>query len=317
MKKIAVFFAVACAVGFSPLSAQTDKPMKLILPISAGSGVDTIVRAAQPALSKALGQTAVVENQPGAGGLTGTHAMIKSQPDGQTIAVISNNHVIYPSVFKSIPFDPIADVTPIAVIGSTPFALVVNKNVPAKSLPEFIEMLKAKPDVYNYASSGNGTILHLSAELFNDAAGVKAKHIPYKSVAPMIQDLVGGQVEYGVLAWPAARAHIASGNLRALAMLSPARVAVAPDLPTATELGVKAVSEGWFAVIGPPKLSAIDVARIRSAFVAAFDTPDVKEAMAKQGNTINVRSSEASADFMKSELKTYADIVKKIGLKID
>jgi tripartite-type tricarboxylate transporter receptor subunit TctC len=297
--------------------AQSDKTIKFLLPVGAGSGVDTITRAAQPTLSKALGQTIVVENQPGAGGITGTAAMIKSPADGQTLSVISNNHVIYPAVYKSVPFDPIADITPIAVLGATPLVLVVNKNVAAKDLKEFVALLKSKPDAFNYASSGNGTILHLAAEIFNEAAGVSAKHIPYKGVGPMVQDIVGGQVEYGVLAWPAARTHVASGNMRALAMMTPARVA-GVDVPTSGEQGVSgAVAEAWFAVIGPAKLPATEVARVRAAFVTAFDSTEVKEAMAKQGNSINIRSSEASAEFMKAEMKKFGDLVKKIGLKID
>jgi tripartite-type tricarboxylate transporter receptor subunit TctC len=305
--------ALAGAMAF----AQSDKTIKFLLPVGAGSGVDTITRAAQPALSKALGQTIVVENQPGAGGITGTAAMIKSPADGQTLSVISNNHVIYPAVYKSVPFDPIADITPIAVLGATPLVLVVNKNVAAKDLREFVALLKSKPDAFNYASSGNGTILHLAAEIFNEAAGVSAKHIPYKGVGPMVQDIVGGQVEYGVLAWPAARTHVASGNMRALAMMTPARVA-GVDVPTSGEQGVPgAVAEAWFAVIGPAKLPATEVTRVRAAFVTAFDSTEVKEAMAKQGNSINIRSSEASAEFMKAEMKKFGDLVKKIGLKID
>lgn len=306
-------FALAGIAAF----AQSDKTIKFILPVGAGSGVDTITRAAQPALIKALGQTIVVDNQPGAGGITGTAAMIKSAPDGQTLSVISNNHVIYPAVYKNLPFDPIADITPIAVLGSTPMVLVVNKNVAAKDLKEFVALLKSKPDGFNYASSGNGTILHLAAEIFNEAAGVSAKHIPYKGVGPMVQDIIGGQVEYGVLAWPAARAHVASGNMRALAMMTPARVA-GVDVATSAEQGIPgAVAEAWFAVIGPAKLPAAEVARVRAAFVTAFDSPEVKEAMTKQGNTINIRSTEASAEFMKVEMKKFGDLVKKIGLKID
>jgi tripartite-type tricarboxylate transporter receptor subunit TctC len=250
--------------------------------------------------------------------MTGTHAMIKSAPDGNTLSVISNNHVVFPSVYKSVPFDPITDVTPIAVLGATPFVIVTHKNVAAKDLNELVALMKAKPDTLNYASSGNGTILHLAAEVLLDAAGVTAKHIPYKGVAPMVQDLMGGQVEFGVLAWPAARGHIENGHLKAIAMMSPQRIPAAASVPTTTEAGYpRALAEGWFAVVGPAKLPAADVTRIRNAFITAFDAPDVKEAMAKQGNTITIRSPEASTEFMKVEMKRYAELVKKIGLKLD
>ena len=174
----------------------------VILPVGAGSGVDTIMRAAQTDLSKALGgQPVVIENLPGAGGITGTQAIVKAAPDGNTIGVISNNHAVNPSVYKKIPYDSLKDITPISVVGSTPFVLVVNPaKVPAKNAKELQALLKAKPGAYNYASSGNGTIIHLAGEMFLDAADVDVKHIPYKGVGPMIADLIGGQVDSGVVA---------------------------------------------------------------------------------------------------------------------
>lgn len=300
------------------LAQTTDKVVRFILPVGAGSGVDTIVRAASVALGKALGQPVVIENQPGAGGIVGTAAMIKTAPDGMTLSVVSNNHVIYPSVYKSLPFDPINDITPISVIGSTPMVLVVNPaKVAATNVKELVALLKAKPDAYNYASSGNGTILHLAAEMFLDEAQVKAKHIPYKGVGPMVADLIGGQVEMGVLALPSIQAHLKSGALRAIGVGGSARVAAAPDIPTLAEQGLGNYNlEGWFAVIGPAKLPAAEVKRIQAAVVAAYATPEVKEAMAKQGNTINPTSPEVAAQFFRSELVKYAKLVKKAGVEL-
>ena len=152
------------------------------------------------------GQPIVIENLPGAGGITGTQAIVKAAPDGNTIGVVSNNHAVNPSVFKKLPYDSIKDITPITVIGSTPFVLVVNPaKVPAKNAKELQAFLKAKPGEYNYASSGNGTIIHLAGEMFVDAAGVDVKHIPYKGVGPQIADLIGGQVEMGVVGMPRCR----------------------------------------------------------------------------------------------------------------
>jgi len=183
-----------------PVPAQTTQPLRAILPVGAGSGVDTITRAAMPSLTKALnGQPVVVENLPGAGGITGTQAIVKAAPDGSTIGIVSNNHVINPSVYKQLPFDSINDITPISVLGSSPMVLVVNPNkLPVKDAKEFIAALKDKPGAYNYASSGNGTILHLAAELFLDQTGTTSRHIPYKGVGPMIADIMGGQVDWGV-----------------------------------------------------------------------------------------------------------------------
>jgi tripartite-type tricarboxylate transporter receptor subunit TctC len=166
--------AALAALAMPAAFAQSDV-VKLILPNAVGSGVDTITRAAQPALSKAFNASVVVDNQPGAGGVVGLQALARSPADGNTLAIVSNNVVIFPSVLKSLPFDMPGDFTPIAVIGATPMVLVVNpQKMPVKDAKEFFAALKAKPDGYNFASGGNGTILHLASEMVLDAAGVKA-----------------------------------------------------------------------------------------------------------------------------------------------
>ena len=300
------------------LAQATERAVRFILPVGAGSGVDTIVRAAGAALGKTLGHPVVIENQPGAGGIVGTSALVKAAPDGMTLSVVSNNHVIYPSVYKSLPFDPINDITPITVIGTTPMVLVVNPaKLPATNVKELVALLKAKPDAYNYASSGNGTILHLAAQMFLDEAQVKAKHIPYKGVGPMVADLIGGQVDMGVLALPSIQAHLKSGALRAIGVGGNVRTAAAPEIPTIAEQGLPNYNmEGWFAVIGPAKLPAAEVRRIQAAVVAAYATPEVKEAMAKQGNTINPGTPETAALYFRSEMAKYAQLVKKAGVEL-
>jgi tripartite-type tricarboxylate transporter receptor subunit TctC len=313
---------VLAAVAFGSFGAAYaqvgEKAIRFILPVATASGVDTITRAASPALTKALGHPIAVDNQPGAGGIVGTSALIRAAPDGWTLSVVSNNHVIYPSVYKSLPFDPVADITPIAVIGSTPIVIVVNPaKVPAKNVQELVALLKAKPGQYNYGSSGNGTILHLAAEMFMDEAGVKATHVPYKGVGPMVTDLIGGQVEIGALALPSVQQHLKSGALRAIGVGTATRLAAAPDIPTMVEQGMPGyLVEGWFAAIGPAKLPAADVNRINAAFVAAFAAPEVREAMAKQGNTINVSTPDFAEKFFRSEMAKYATLVKKAGIEL-
>ena len=301
----------------SACAQMGERAIRFILPVATGSGVDTITRAAAPALQKALGHPVVIENQPGAGGIVGTAAMIKSAPDGFTLSIVSNNHVIYPSVYKSVPFDPVADITPIAVIGSTPIVLVVNpKNVPATNVAELVALMKAKPGQYNYASSGNGTILHLTMQMFLTEAGVTAKHIPYKGVGPMVTDLIGGQVDMGTLSLPSIQQHLKTGALRAIGVGAAKRLAAAPEIPTMVEQGLpRYIVEGWFAVIGPAKLPAADVRRIHDAFAAAFASPEVMDAMARQGNTINVSTPEHAAQFFRSELVKYAELVKQAGVE--
>jgi len=316
LARLTGFALVGAAWGAGVARAQGEKPIRFILPVATASGVDTITRAASQALAKALGSPIVIENQPGAGGIVGTAALVKSPPDGWTLSIVSNNHVIYPSVYKSVPFDPVADITPIAVIGSTPIVLVVHPKVPAKNAQELIALLKARPDALNYGSSGNGTILHLAAAMFLDQAGVQAKHIPYKGVGPMLTDLLGGQVEFATSSLPSVQQHIKSGTLRAIGTGSATRLAAAPEIPTMVEQGMpNYLVEGWFAVIGPARLPPADVKRINAAFAAAFATPEVRDAMAKQGNTIKVSTPEYAAQYFPSELAKYAAIVRKIGLE--
>jgi tripartite-type tricarboxylate transporter receptor subunit TctC len=314
--------AILSGCLFAALGAgAADKPpLRVILPVSAGSGVDTIVRAVAPALTKELGgQPVVIENLPGAGGITGTSALIKAPADGNTIAFVSNNHAVNPSVYKKMPYDSLADITPISVVGATPFVLVVNPSkLPAKNAKELVALLRAKPGVYNLASSGNGTIIHLAGEMFVDAAGVDARHIPYKGVGPMLADLIGGQVDFGVVAVPAVQGHLKNGTLRAIGVMGKQRVASLPELPTIAEQGYPDVDiAGWFAVIGPPKLPAADVKRMHDAVVAAFAEGEVRAAMAKQENIINPSTPEAAAQMLKSEQDRYARLVKKANISLD
>jgi tripartite-type tricarboxylate transporter receptor subunit TctC len=308
----------AAAVAVSPRAwAQADRTVRFILPNATGSGVDTITRAAQPALGKALNANVVVDNQPGAGGVVGLQALARSAPDGNTLAVVSNNVVIFPSVLKSLPFDMPGDFTPIAIVGATPMVLVVNPaKVPAANSKEFIALLKSKPGTFNFGSGGNGTILHLATELLLDTAGASAKHIPYKGVGPMVADLMGGQIDFATVALPSVQGQIKSGALRAIGTLAPQRSPAAPDIPTFSEQGLANFSvDAWFGVIGPKGMNPAAVAKAHDAVVAAFADPAVKEAMAKQGNTIQVSSTAQAQSMFRSELAKYAALVKKVGLE--
>ena len=312
--------ATASAVTLPSASWAQSAPLKVILPVGPGSGVDTIVRTVQSALSKALNdQPVVVENIAGAGGIPGTAALVKAAADGNTIAFISNNHAVNPSVYKKIPYDSLNDITPISVVGGSPFVLVVNPNkVPAKNAKELAALIKAKPGEFNYASSGNGTIIHLAGEMFVDAVGVDVRHIPYKGMGPMITDLMSGQVEMGVAAVAAVQGQLKSGALRAMGVMHKSRVASLPDVPTIAEQGFPEVDvAGWFAAIGPAKLPAAHVKRLHEAITTAFNDPAVKAAMAKQDNFITPTSPQVAAQYLKTEQDRYAKLVAKANVKLD
>ncbi|NMK48263.1 tripartite tricarboxylate transporter substrate binding protein [Achromobacter sp. Bel] len=297
---------------------DSARPVRLILPISVGSGVDTIVRSAGPALNRAFGQSVVVENQPGAGGILGTSAIVRATADGHTLGVVSNNHVIFPSVLKSVPFDPILDITPISIIGATPLLLVVNPvKLPYTNVRDLVAALRTKPDAYNYGSSGNGTILHLGCELFLQQNGLKIRHIPYKGTGPMVTDIMSGQVDFGVTSLPSILPHLKSGALKAIGVGSKERSPAAPEIPTIREQGMPDYEvEGWFAVIGPAKLPADQVRRVYRAFDAAYHDPETKKAMDVQGNRITMLDPAKSLDYFKSETRKYAAIVKNANIEL-
>jgi len=317
MKRVYLWFVALSVAAGAAFAQPQDRPVRFILPNAAGSGVDAITRAAQPALARALGAAVVVENQTGAGGVIGLQSLARSAPDGHTLSVVSNNVVIFPSVLKALPFDMPGDFTPIAVVGSTPMVLVVNPaKMAAANHKEFVALVREKPGAFNYGSSGNGTILHLATELYLDAAGIKVRHIPYKGVGPMVTDLLGGQVDVVAAALPSVQGHIASGRLRAIGLFPAQRTPAAPQIPTFAEQGLANFEvEAWFAVIGPKGMSAATVKKIHDAVSAAFNDAAVKEAMAKHGNTIRITTTEQAQAAFRSELAKYAALVKKVGLE--
>ena len=314
--------ALAAGAALLPhgAQAQSSAPLRVILPVGPGAGVDVIIRSAQGALSRALGgQPVIIENLPGAGGITGTQALVKAAPDGNTIAFISNNHAVNPSVFPKLPYDSLHDITPISIVGGSPFVLVVNPaKVPARTAKELQAFLKTKPDAWNYGSSGNGTIIHLAGEMFIDAAGVAIRHIPYKGMGPMITDIIAGQVEMGVGALGSVQPHLRSGALRAIGVMGRQRSASLPDVSTLVEQGFPEVDvSGWFAAIAPKGLPAAQVKRLHEALTVAFNDPEVKAGFARRDDMLMLTSPEATAQFLRTEQERYGRLVRKAAITLD
>lgn len=310
--------AATLAVPGLALAQLGDKPLRIILPLSAGSGADGAIRAISTSLAKALGQPVVIENLPGAGGITGTTQLVRAPKDGSVIGVVSNNHVVNPSVYKNIPFDSIEDITPLTIIGATPFVLVAHPAVPAKNVKELIALAKAKPGVLNYGSSGNGTILHLGAAMFVEQAQLDIKHIPYKGMGPLMNDILGGQVQLGVVAVAPAAAHIKAGTLRALGVSTATRVPSLPDVPTIAEQGLPRYElDGWIAAVAPAGIPKAEVARLVTGFRNALAMPEARDALIAQGYEIRLSTPEVSAAFMRSELARMAQVVKNAHVTMD
>ena len=313
--------AVAVASAMTPAltwAQGADKPLRLVLPVSAGSGVDGVARVLSPSLGKALARPVVVENFPGAGGITGTSMIVKAPKDGSVLGMVSNNHVVNPSVFKNIPYDAVDDITPITLIGATPFVLVAHPSVAAKNVRELVALAKAQPGALNYGSSGNGTILHLAAEMFVHEAQVDIKHIPYRGMGPLTADVLGGQIQMAFIAIAVAAPHVTSGALRAMGLSSTTRSPLLPDLPTIAEQGLPHYAlDGWVAVVGPAGLPKPEVERAFQAVRSAVAAPEVRDALLAQGYQLQSPPPDATAAFFRSEVSRMAKLVKQSGLKLD
>lgn len=309
--------------GALPALAQTkptghDKALRVILPLSAGSGADGAIRAISTPISKVLGQPLVIENLPGAGGITGTAQIVRASKDGDTIGIVSNNHVVNPSLYKNMPFDSIKDIAPITIIGTTPFVLVANPKVPARTVQELIAYAKAHPGTLNYGSSGNGTILHLGAAMFVEQAQIDVPHIPYKGTGQLMNDLLSGQVQLGVVAVAPAMAHIKAGNLRAIGITSAKRSASLPDVPTIAEQGLPQYElDGWIAAIAPAGVSKAEMDRLYQGFVQGIASPEAREALIAQGYEIQLTPPDVATRFMASEKLRMQAAVKAAQVKMD
>jgi tripartite-type tricarboxylate transporter receptor subunit TctC len=315
--------ALAALASISPLAvAQADypnRPLKLVVPYPPGALTDLLARAIGERLATALKQPVVIENKPGAGGGVGAEFTAKAAPDGYTImgGTIST-HAINASLYKDLPYDPVKDFVPITLIARVPNMLVVNPAVPARDVKELIVLLKANPDKYTFASSGNGTSQHLSGELFKSMAGVEMQHIPYKGSPPALQDVVGGQVTMTfdniTTAWPLAKA----GKLRALAVTTAKRSAIAPDVPTLAEAGLTGFEIGsWQGVFAPAGTPSPIVRRLNAEIVKILRTPEINERLAGLGAEIVADSPEEFAALVKSEVVKWSEVVRKSGAKVD
>lgn len=311
--------ALVCAPAASVRAQSPEgKPVRLIVPTQAGSQADAVARAMSQSLARNLGHSVVVENLPGAGGVPGTQQIVRAPRDGSTLGLISSNHVINPFIYKSMPYDALKDITPIAVIGTLPLVLVVNPSVPASTTRELVALLKAKPGEFNYGSSGNGTVLHLAAQLFASEAKVNISHVPYKGAGNYTTDLIGGQVQIGFLTVQTVLPLIKAGKLKAIAVSTAQRVPALPDVPTLAESGVPQYNfDAWLAIVGPAGMSPQNVGYLQSKIRATLLERQVQDMLAQQGVLVSTSDSQAPVPFFKSELDKHARIVKQAGATLN
>ena len=306
------------AAAPAPAQGYPTQPIHVIVTSSAGSTGDTLIRALGGPLAKALGQSLVIENAPGSGGVTATEHVVRAPKDGYTLGLISNNHAINPNIYKTINFDSLKDITPISVLGTTPVVLVVNPAVPAKNVQELIALAKARPGALNYGSAGNGTVLHLAGVLFVSEAGIDVHHVPYKGLSQMIGDLMSGQLEMGFAGIASVAGQIKGGKLRALGVSTAQRSPVLPDVPTLVESGLPNYRfEGWLALVGPSGLAPAIVNRLNAEVTAALATREIQEALSAQGVVTVGSSPQAAAQFIAGEMDKHAKLVKRSGATLE
>ncbi|MCD2512461.1 tripartite tricarboxylate transporter substrate binding protein [Acidovorax sp. D4N7] len=298
--------------------APSDRPVRVVVPLAAGSTVDAVARAIAPGLGRATGHPIVVENVVGAGGIPGTTQVVKAARDGLTLGMISSNHVINPGIYKSIPYDTLRDITPIAVLATVPLVLVVNPKLPVKNVAELLAYAKAHPGTLNYGSAGNGSTLHLAGELMIAETGIDMRHVPYRGTGPLVTDLMGGQVQLGFVSISQVAPQIKAGGLRALALSTPTRSPALPDVPTMAQAGAPRYSfDAWIALVGPAGLPKATVDGYAAAVKTAMDSPEARAAIAGQGLMVLDKGPDTAPAFFQSELAKHQALVKQSGATLD
>jgi tripartite-type tricarboxylate transporter receptor subunit TctC len=308
--------ALPLAAAHAQGAAWPTKPVRIIVTFPPGGAPDTLARVLAEKWSS-LGQPIAVENKPGAGGNIGADMVAKAPGDGHTLVIGTvGTHAINASLYAKMPYDHMKDFTPITFLASTPNLLVVNKTVPANNVKELIELAKKQP--LSFASSGSGTSIHLSGELFNTLAGVKMQHIPYKGRAQAIPDLLGGRVQLMFDNMPSSLPLVKSGELKAIAVTSAQRAPAAPNIPTIAESGLPAFeATSWFALLASPGIPRDVQMRINAETLKVMAMPDVKEKLAGLGLDINTGTPEALTTLMQAETVKWAKVVKESGAKAD
>jgi tripartite-type tricarboxylate transporter receptor subunit TctC len=317
---IALGLALACA-GVHSQDSYPSKPVRLIVSFAAGGPTDQVARIMSAKLTDLLGQTFVVENKTGAGGNLGAADVAKATPDGYTLLMATvSTHAINPGLYKKMPYDPIQDFAPVSQVGVTPCVLTVHPSVPANDVKGLVALLKANPGKYSYGSSGMGSILHLCGEQFKTSAGgLQAVHVPYRGSAPMIADLVGGQISFAFDALPTVLPQVQAGRIRAIGGGMATRARAMPDLPTLQEQGIAGFEcYTWNAILAPAKTSPAIVRQLSTAINKALEDPTVLKRLQDAGVDPTPGSTpEKLAAFIKSELAKWAPIIKASGAQVD
>ncbi len=316
-KRFGIAVAALCAAFSFPAPAQEwpARNVTILVPFAAGGTVDIIARTVGQRLTTELGKTFIVDNRGGAGGSIATTAMVRSTPDGHTL-LFHHEGLVFNAALYDLPYDTARDVIPVAYIGATPNVLVVNKNVPVKSVHDFLALARAKPGSINYGSGGVGSAGHLPLELLQSMAGLKMQHVPYKGSGPAIADLIGGQIQAMLLTIPAVIPYIEAGTLRAIATSGRKRSPALPNLPTLAEAGVTGFDYApWYGVFAPAGTPPAVVQKIHDAVNKVIAEPEIRDKLARQGLEVNPMTREEFAALVTADLPRWAQVIKSLGIK--
>jgi tripartite-type tricarboxylate transporter receptor subunit TctC len=308
------------ALAGSPVAAADpypSRPIKLLVGAPPGGTTDTIARAVAQPLSRSLGQPVLVENRPGAGGNLAADAVAKSAPDGYALLVSFTSHTINATLYPKLPFDPVADFSPITMIAKVPSLLVGNPRLPARDLKELVALAKAKPGTLSMAIGGIGSSLHLAGEQFKMMAGVDILNVPYKGTAPALTDVLGGQVDLMFISLVTGAEQVRAGKLRAYGVTSAQRQSSFPDVPAIGEVIDGFESSAWFGLFGPAKLPADIVNKLNATVRVALDDATMREQLQKEGATPAGSSAAAFAAFVRQDVERWAPIVRQSGARPD
>jgi tripartite-type tricarboxylate transporter receptor subunit TctC len=319
-----VFLACAGTLAAGAVHAADDakwptRPIRLVLPFPPGGGTDTLARIMAPKLGALLGQPIVVDNRAGASGNIATDIAAKADPDGYTVLMGFNTALtMNPSLYKSLPFNVERDFKPVTLLASAQYVLVVNPSLPVHSVQDLIDLAKAKPGQLNYSSSGPGSPLHLAGELFKARTGTDIAHIPYKGGGPATIGLLGGQAQLMFGSVSAVMPHVKEGKLRALAVTGMKRSDVAPDLPTLDQSGLPGFNvTSWYGFLVPRNTPDPIIAKLAAAAQQVVQTPEVRDAMAKQGLELTIDTPQEFAQLIKTETATWSDLIHKMNIHAD
>ena len=325
-RHVLISLSAMTAAPWARGQAWPVKPVRIVVPFAAAGTTDIIARALAPEMQHAFGQPFVVDNKPGAGGNSGAAEVAKSAPDGYTLLMGTvGTHAINPALYPKMPYDHVKDFAPITLCAGVPNVLVVNLAAAQKyqinTVQDLIRAAKANPGKLNFASSGNGTSIHLSAELFKSMTGTYMVHLPYRGSGPALIDLLGGSADLMFDNLPSSLPHIKAGKLKALAVTSAVRSAVLPDLPTIAEAGGPALkgfeASSWFGLLAPAGTPADVINRVQQEVAKSLATPAVKERLVSQGAIPSGISPAEFARFIDAETKKWAQVVKVSGAKVD